>query len=36
LVERTMTPEIAATLPRTQRYLNWPMLLAMRLSHTSK
>ena len=36
LVERAMTAEIAATLPRAQRYLNWPMLLAMRLSHTSK
>jgi ubiquinone/menaquinone biosynthesis C-methylase UbiE len=36
LVERTMTAQIAATLPRAQRYLNWPMLLAMRLSHTSK
>jgi ubiquinone/menaquinone biosynthesis C-methylase UbiE len=36
LVERVMTAEIAATLPRAERYLNWPMLLAMRLSHTSK
>jgi ubiquinone/menaquinone biosynthesis C-methylase UbiE len=36
LVERAMTAEIAATLPRAGRYLNWPMLLAMRLSHTSK
>jgi ubiquinone/menaquinone biosynthesis C-methylase UbiE len=36
LVERAMTAEIAAALPRAGRYLNWPMLLAMRLSHTSK
>jgi ubiquinone/menaquinone biosynthesis C-methylase UbiE len=36
MVERAMTSEIAATLPRAGRYLNWPMLLAMRLSHSSK
>jgi len=36
LVERTMTAELAATLPRAGRYVNWPMLLAMRLSRTSK
>jgi hypothetical protein len=31
-----MTAEIAAMLPRAQRYLNLPMPLAMRLSPTSK
>ena len=36
MVERAMTEEIAARLPRAGRYLNWPMLLAMRLSHASK
>jgi ubiquinone/menaquinone biosynthesis C-methylase UbiE len=36
MVERSMTAEIAATLPRAGRYVNWPMLLAMRLSHASK
>jgi SAM-dependent methyltransferase len=36
LVERAMTAEIAAMLPRAQRYLNLPMPLAMRLSPTSK
>jgi hypothetical protein len=36
MVERAMTAEIAATLPRARRYVNWPMLLAMRLSHASK
>jgi ubiquinone/menaquinone biosynthesis C-methylase UbiE len=36
LVERAMTAEIAAALPRAERYLNWPMLLAMRLSRSSK
>lgn len=36
LVERPMTAEIAATLPRAGRYVNWPMLLAMRLSRASK
>ena len=36
MVERSMTTEIAATLPRARRYVNWPMLLAMRLSHASK
>jgi ubiquinone/menaquinone biosynthesis C-methylase UbiE len=36
MVERTMTAEIAAKLPRAARYVNRPMLLAMRLSHASK
>jgi ubiquinone/menaquinone biosynthesis C-methylase UbiE len=36
MVERAMPSEIAATHPRAGRYLNWPMLLAMRLSHPSK
>jgi SAM-dependent methyltransferase len=36
IVERVMTAEIAAGLPRAARYLNCPMLLAMRLSHSSK
>ena len=36
LVERPMTAEIAATLPRAGRYVSWPMLLAMRLSRASK
>lgn len=36
MVERAMTDEIVARLPRAGRYLNWPMLLAMRLSHASK
>jgi ubiquinone/menaquinone biosynthesis C-methylase UbiE len=33
MVERSMTAEIAARLPRAERYVGWPMLLAMRLSH---
>jgi hypothetical protein len=32
MVERTMTPEIAARTPRAERYLGWPALLAMRFS----
>lgn len=33
IVERPMTAEIAARLPRAERYVGWPTLLAMRLSH---
>lgn len=33
VVERSMTVEIAAKLPRAERYVGWPTLLAMRMSH---
>ncbi|MGO9451651.1 MAG: class I SAM-dependent methyltransferase [Candidatus Binataceae bacterium] len=36
MIERTMTTGIEAEFPRAERYVGWPMLLAMRLSHATK
>lgn len=33
ILERSTTAELAAALPRAERYIGWPMLLAMRMSH---